>query len=267
MDCTVDRGACMVSSAWQALAAEIGRWRDVGRTVDFWWRDDDATCVTPALARLLELAAEADVPLALAVIPEGADPALFSMLGSGIDVLQHGVDHRNRAAEGEKKTEFPAQESAEAALARLAEGKRRLAALAGPRSLAVLAPPWNRVAPQVPPLLVGSGFHGLSCYGARSALQPHPGLAQVNTHIDLVAWNSGRGFIGEEMALSLATRHLEERRRGTADPVEPTGWLTHHACHDEAAWGFLARLFETLGRERGVRWRRSRDLFAGAPTR
>ena len=257
----------MVSPAWRALAAEIGRWRDSGRTVDFWWRDDDATCVTPALARLLELAAEADVPLALAVIPEGADPALFSMLGSGIDVLQHGVDHRNRAVPGEKKTEFPAEEPAEAALKRLAEGKRRLAALAGTRSLAVLTPPWNRLASPVLLRLVGGGFYGLSCYGARSAAQPVPGLAQVNTHIDLVAWKSGRGFIGEEMALSLATRHLEARRRGTVDPVEPTGWLTHHACHDEAAWGFLGRLFETLGAEKGVRWRRARDLFAGAPQR
>ena len=257
----------MVGPGWRELAAEIGRWRDEGRTVDFWWRDDDATLVTPALARLLGLAAEADVPLALAVIPEGADRALFSMLGSGIDVLQHGVDHRNRAAAGEKKTEFPAKESAGAALARLVEGKCRLAALAGTQSLAVLTPPWNRLAPQVLPQLVGGGFRGLSCYGARSAAQPVPGLAQVNTHVDLIAWNSGRGFIGEEMALSLATRHLEARRRGTADPVEPTGWLTHHACHDEAAWAFLARLFETLSGEKGVRWRRARELFAGTPPR
>ena len=257
----------MVSPPWRVLATEIGRWRDGGRTVDFWWRDDDATSVTPALSRLLGLAAEADVPLALAVIPAGADPALFSMLGSGIDVLQHGVDHRNRAAEGEKKTEFPAKESADAALTRLAEGKRRLAALAGTRSLAVLTPPWNRLATQVLPHLVGGGFRGLSCYGARSAAQPIPGLAQVNTHIDLIAWNSGRGFIGEETALSLATRHLEARRRGTADPDEPTGWLTHHARHDEAAWAFLARLFEALGGEEGVRWRRARELFSGAPPR
>ena len=263
----MDSGACVVGPAWRALATEIGRWRDTGRNVDFWWRDDDATCLTPPLARLLALAAEAKVPLALAVIPEGADPPLFSVLGSGMDVLQHGVDHRNRAAEGEKKTEFPAEESAEAALARLVEGRSRLAALAGTRSLAVLTPPWNRLPAQVLPRLAAGGFRGLSGYGARSAAQPVPGLAQVNTHIDLIAWKSGRGFIGEEMALSLATRHLEARRRGTADPDEPTGWLTHHACHDEAAWGFLARLFEALGAEKGVRWRRARDLFAGAPPR
>lgn len=253
-----------MSPAWRVLAAEIGRWRDAGRIVDFWWRDDDATNLTPALARMLALAAETEIPLALAVIPEGADPALFSVLGSGIDVLQHGVDHRNRAAQGEKKTEFPAKEPGEAALARLAEGKRRLAALAGNRSLDVLAPPWNRLASQVLPRLAAGGFRGLSCYGSRSAAQPVPGLAQVNTHVDLIAWKSGRGFIGEEMALSLATRHLEARRRGTADPDEPTGWLTHHACHDEAAWSFLARLFEALRAQKDVRWRRARDLFAGA---
>ena len=102
----------MVGAAWRPFADEIARWRDGGRRADFWWRDDDATCPTPALGRLLALAAEADVPLALAVVPDGAEGGIFEELGAGVDLLQHGVDHVNRASSGERKTEFPSGESA-----------------------------------------------------------------------------------------------------------------------------------------------------------
>ena len=254
----------MVSAAWRAFAAELGRWWDAGRAVEFWWRDDDATRPTPSLERLLVLASATQVPLALAAIPEGADRALFSMLGPEVDILQHGADHRNRARDGEKKTEFPESESSDAALARLARARSLLAGLAGTRSLDVLTPPWNRLSAQLAPRLASCGFRGLSRYGARNAAEAAPGLLEVNTHVDIIGWKSGRGFAGEEEALMRASRHLEARRQGSADPDEPTGWLTHHACHDEAAWSFLARLFDVLRAEEGVRWRRARDLFAGA---
>ena len=99
-----------MTSAWQSFADELSRWRDCGRVADFWWRDDDATRPSAALTRLTALSVQAQVPLGLAVIPDGAEPAIFEDLGAGIAVLQHGVDHRNRAAAGEKTTEFPATE-------------------------------------------------------------------------------------------------------------------------------------------------------------
>jgi hypothetical protein len=251
----------MVSEAWRALETEIARWRDAGRPVEFWWRDDDAARPTPELARLLDLSAKTGVPLALAVVPDAAVPELFAGLGAGVSVLQHGVDHRNRAAAGEKKTEFSAGEPAEAALARLAAARERLESLGGARSIAVLAPPWNRLPAALVPRLSAAGLRGLSTYGARSAATPSPEMTQVNTHVDIIAWRAGRGFAGEGEALGAAVRHLAARRTATADPAEPTGWLTHHACHDEAAWRFLARLFETTCAAPGVFWRRAQDLF------
>ena len=77
----------MVSAAWRMLDAEIARWRDAGRPVEFWWRDDDAVRPAPAVARLLDLAAQTGVPLALAVIPDSAVPELFALLGTGVSVL------------------------------------------------------------------------------------------------------------------------------------------------------------------------------------
>jgi hypothetical protein len=260
----MDRGHGVVSTGWNDLSSEINQWRDAGRTIEFWWRDDDATQPTSALERLLRVASQFKVPLALAVIPAQAAPALFALLPAEADVLQHGADHSNRATPGEKKTEYPANEAMATALARLADGRQRLSDLAGARALDVLAPPWNRIAAPLLPRLASCGFRGLSRYGARSSAQAAPGVKQINTHVDIIDWKGSRGFVGVGQALSQATRHLAARRQGGADADEPTGWLTHHACHDEAAWAFLADLFDRLRSEPGVCWHSARELFAGA---
>ena len=54
-------------AAVRRLRGECDRLADAGRTVDLWWRDDDAACDTPALARLLRLSRAARAPIALAV--------------------------------------------------------------------------------------------------------------------------------------------------------------------------------------------------------
>ena len=244
--------------SWSLLDEELARWRDAGRAADFWWRDDDATALTPALERLLALSRRSDVPLALAVIPLAAAPELFT--GLKATVLMHGTDHRNRAAAGEKKTEFAAAERDERALARLAEARARLARLAPAHFVPVLAPPWNRFKRSLVARLPACGLHGLSAYGARDAAQAVAGVTEVNTHIDVIDWRCTRGFVGEEAALRALLGHLAARRAGRADSAEPAGVLTHHAIHDEDTWDFLERLFERT-RRRGAAWRDARALF------
>jgi hypothetical protein len=250
-----------MNAAWQAFGAELQRWADAGREVAFWWRDDDATRKDPALDRLLDLAERARVPLALAVIPSGAESGLFAGMGPMTSVIQHGADHRNRAAAGAKKSEFPDGAVAEEAIGRLSAARARLAGLAGARMLPVLAPPWNRFDRALLPGLAGAGFRGLSQYGPRGAECPAEGLRQVNTHADIIDWRGNRGFAGEAAVLRLAEAHLAARRTGHADAAEPTGWLTHHACHDGAAWAFLERLFEFTRDARAVRWKAAGELF------
>lgn len=252
----------MNRAAWRLFDEELARWRDAGRSVEFWWRDDDAARLSPALGRLLALSSSFGVPLAVAVIPERAEQALFRELGDTISILQHGTDHLNRAAPGEKKTEFPSAEPVRAAVARLAVSRDRLRAMSGDRALPVLAPPWNRLPSTLIPDLSAAGFRGLSRYGARVARAAAPAIVQVNTHVDIIAWQAHRGFVGAEAALADAVRHLAARRTGSADGAEATGWLTHHECHDETAWHFLGRLFETTIGRHGVHWRRADQLFA-----
>lgn len=250
-----------MNAAWQAFDDELARWRDGGRAVEFWWRDDDAARPDPALARLLALAQRTATPLALAVIPLQAERAAFENIGSTVAILQHGSDHRDRAAANEKKTEFPASETVSDAIARLVSARERLAAMAPARFAPVLAPPWNRLPKAFAPHLAAAGFLGLSQYGARTAAEAAPGVVQVNTHVDLIAWRTGRGFTGEESVLGSAIRHLAAKREGRADAAEPTGWLSHHAVHDDAAWIFLERLFETVRGAKGVRWLAVQELF------
>jgi hypothetical protein len=252
----------MTSAPWTALGEEIARWRDCGRSVEFWWRDDDAALASGALAQLLALSARYGVPLALAVIPECADPALLEGLPPAVTVLQHGTDHRNRAAPGEKKTEFPDSEPVPAALARLAVSRSRLQAMCRARAIDVLAPPWNRLPGPLARRLGEAGFRGLSRHGIRTPSDAPLAVREANTHVDLVAWRSNREFVGEEAAISQAVRHLAARRAGNAVVDEATGWLTHHERHDAAAWRFLARLFETTVGQPGVTWRRAGEIFA-----
>ena len=224
---------------WSRFSEEVARRKPV-----FWLRDDDAVMPTPALDRLLSLCRKSKVPVALAVIPDLADPALFD---KDITVLQHGCDHRNRAAPGEKKTEFPAHEGIAEALNRLRVAHERLLSMGGSKVLPVVAPPWNRMRTELAAALPGIGITGFSSYGKE---EPIPGVRRVNTHVDIVAWKDAKRFIGDEEAARLAMTYV------LGD--QPVGWLTHHAVHDAEAWRFLERLFAL----RGPRWARASELFS-----
>ena len=233
---------------WRELHAALHERNHAGRPVQFWWRDDDASAPSPALERAVGLSKKYAVPLALAVIPQEATPELFHGLHKRVTVLQHGTDHRNRAAAGEKKTEYPAAEPAEDALNRISSGMASLRGVSG--FMPVLAPPWNRMRADLLDKLPGLGIRGISAYGPQKSREPAPGLRQVNTHVDVVAWRRGRHFVGEEQALSQAIKWL-----ATGEPI---GWLTHHAVHDAATWDFLERLF-TL---KDVRWLSAAEAFS-----
>lgn len=248
---------------WSELFDEIARWHDAGRSVDFWWRDDDACHADPALERLVGLAASAQVPLALAAIPHGVQAQVLAQDARWVRILQHGADHTRRNGAGEKKTEFAASEPLADALQRLRQGFEQIA---GPVTLPVLVPPWNRIgSPDLPGRLAAAGYRGLSRFGPRAAAASIPALVQVNTHVDIIDWRGSRGFVGEEPALRAATAHLQARREGRADPAEATGWLTHHLVHDEASWRFLALLFERTRSRSPVVWQGADTLFGCAP--
>jgi hypothetical protein len=250
-------------SGWHQLDDELARWRDAGRTAELWWRDDDAVDTGPELDRLLALHREAAIPLALAIVPAHATAGLATRLAAepGVDLLQHGYAHVNHAAPGEgKKEELGAHRPAMIVLGEVGTGWLALERLFGGRALSVMVPPWNRIAPALVPTLPEIGFSGLSTFGPRQRARPVRGLLQINTHVDLINWQAGRGFVGEEAALEVLVRALGHARKETDEPV---GLLSHHLAMDGRAWDFLRLFWQRTKTMPGLRVRSACELFAG----
>jgi len=252
-------------TGWHAIDEELARWREVGRDPVLWWRDDDATDATPALDRLLDLQRAVKVPLALAIVPAYATPALAERLGQapGVDLLQHGYAHTNHAPAPDKKMELGLHRPAMFVLGELGTGRMALERLFGNRVLPVLVPPWNRIAAQLVPTLPEVGYRGLSTFGIRRRAYPVSGLLQVNTHVDLIDWQARR-FVGEDAALAALGQALAASRTGTDEPV---GILSHHLAMDEGAWDFLNSLWMRISNMPGLKTTPAHDLFASGEPR
>ena len=226
-----------------------------GRRLAFWWRDDDAVAPSPALDRLLDVRTRFDVPLALAVIPEGATAALAERISSepGVAVLQHGWAHANHQPDGEKNAELGNGRPATDVLDDLARGRERLLGLFGDRLRPVLVPPWNRIAREVADRILEVGLTGLSTF-AEADGRPH----LVNTHLDPVAWKTTRSFSGWDKAAATIAAEIDRRIAGD---TEPFGLLTHHLVHDEALWRFVEVFLEVAAKHQAVAWPDVDQLF------
>jgi hypothetical protein len=255
--------------AWDRLAAEIDLWRGAGRKADLWWRDDDACRDGPALQRLLDVAQDARVPVALAVVPAHLEDSLVAAVAKAdmATALQHGYAHRNHAPPGARNWELGAHRPVEVVMGELEAGRGVLGRSFGGRFAPILVPPWNRIDDAVIGRLPAAGFSGLSTFAPRERLYPTAGLVQCNTHVDLIAWRRDRAFIGAEAAIDRIVAHLAARRAGTVQSAEPTGLLTHHLDFDagssSAPWSFLAELFARTQAHGAVAWVDAGTAFAG----
>lgn len=239
-----------MTAGWAGLADEIARWRAANRIATLWWRDDDAVAATPALARLLQVAR--DIPVTLAVVPAGLEPSLRALVVTSpqATVAQHGWRHLNHRPPGERAAELGPDRPLAVVRDELTAGRERLMELFGSRFTGMLVPPWNRIADPVADSLLTLGFRRLSTFGPR----PTGDRFRLNAHVDPIAWRHGRAFIGVERALARLSGHLADRREGRADPTEPTGILTHHLVHDAGLWAFLTALVDFLADQPGVAW-------------
>jgi len=246
------------SLAWRLIDSETAAWRRAGHAPAFWWRDDDARRPSKALDRLLRLSDAHKAPLALAVIPDVDLTDLARAIAGRplVRAIQHGCDHVDRNTGGGFSAEFspawPVSEVAEAVNA----AWRRLAEATN--AAPVYAPPWNVLTANVRRALALTPIRAVSLYGALA--DNGNGLAQINTHIDIMRWRPAR-YRGTWAILTRVWRQLRARRKaGHWD--EPIGLLTHHKNLDDDAWAFLeAFLDRTAAATSGLRWRSALDLI------
>jgi len=234
---------------WSDLRAELDRWASEGRIASFWWRDDDAVTMTPALRRALDLARRHGVPIHLSVIPAGLSPHLGAALAGEpqVRVLQHGYAH----AQGELHARRPHDQ----VLGELVKGRDILSNALGHWFLPVLVPPWNLIRDEYLPLVAEAKLRGLSTEDARTARYAVAGVEVVNIHFGPLTWEGDSGrFIGMPRALDEVMAHLVAKRTGRADADEPTGLCTHHLRCDEASWAYVERVLAETMAHPAARW-------------
>lgn len=234
----------MDAAALAPLRRELAEWRAEGRRLEVWIRDDDVVAPAAALDRLIDLAARFDAPIALAVIPAAAEPALAERLrdAPGARALPHGWAHANHAPASAKKTEFGDDRPLTARRQEAAAGWARLQSLFGAAATPIFTPPWNRAAPDFVRAAPSIGFAALSRFGPRAAAEAAPGLTALNAHLDPIDWRGRRSLRAPEALAAAAAAHLAARRAGDADDGEPFGLLTHCLQHDAAIWSFCERV-------------------------
>ena len=156
----------------------------------------------------------------------------------------HGWAHENHAPADQKKAEFGAHRPLDALREDAERGFGKLHGLFGSRLKPVFVPPWNRISPELIPILPALGYRILSTATPRPNHWAAEGLKQVNTHIDPIDWKGTRSLIDEALLISRIAQLLQDRRNSVTDATEPLGLLTHHLVHDPAIWSFCARLVD-----------------------
>ncbi|NVK16995.1 MAG: polysaccharide deacetylase [Rhodobacteraceae bacterium] len=241
---------------WSELDRELDHWQQAGLCLPLWWRDDDAMSHSSELEQLAVLSADLDLPVHLAVIPQGATPDLARFIAEHPTLVPvvHGWAHQNHAPAGEKKAEFGAHRPLEELLDDAERGLTAMQNLFGGCLRPMFVPPWNRISPEMLTWLAGAGYTAVSTFTPRKAAKPASGLLRVNTHLDPIDWKGGRGLLPLDKLIMQVAHQLRDRRMGDADNTEPYGLLTHHLVHDEATWSFTGALAKRLLDGPGEAW-------------
>ena len=248
-------------ASWPELRDELDHWHAAGVTATFWWRDDDAVDSTPQLDVLLKHAGA--IPLALAVIPRLATRSLAARLAkqASVVVLQHGWRHVNHAPSG--FNEYPSNRPRADVSLELAEGRRILTGLFGPRAIPVFVPPWHGFDSCFLPLLRPNGLKAISRKGPRPALFEADGVFQANAHMAPIKWNTTPPSFGDDdLYLDQIVDHVRGRRLGRYDATEATGLLTHHLVQDDRSYAFITRFVAIVSGHPAAVWVNAKNIFS-----
>jgi hypothetical protein len=210
--------------------------------IAFFFRDDDAGWSDDRLFRLLDLFAEYDLPIDLAVIPQALTPSLAQKIsarveasGGRIGVHQHGFAHLNHELEGRKCEFGPARTRAQQERD-IISGKSFLAELFGEIVQPIFTPPWNRCTAETGDCLVELSFRILSRDHTAKALNL-AGLLELPVCVDWFARRKGSRL------------NLSQLGSLMADAIKdscPVGVMFHHALMNAEERSAVADLLGVL---------------------
>lgn len=196
--------------------------------ITFFFRDDDGGWGDDRLFKLLDLFADYDLPIDLAIIPQALTPALARKIRGRIEtnrerigLHQHGFAHVNHEAEG-RKCEFGPTRAQELQEQDIADGKRILAETFGPILQPIFTPPWNRCTAETGDCLIRLGFRILSRDSSAAPLDIL-GLSELPVRVDWFAKRKGVRLNTYEVGLLAAD---------AVRYAKPVGVMFHHALMD-----------------------------------
>jgi len=83
---------------WALLLNELDLWANDNRIATMWWRDDDASDISPALTTLITASGDRHIPIMLAVIPTLlSDDFKSHTFPPAVRLAQHGYAHTNHS--------------------------------------------------------------------------------------------------------------------------------------------------------------------------
>lgn len=225
-------------------------------SIPFFFRDDDAGWEDERLFALLDVFADYEMPIDLAVIPKSISRETAASLRQHLEenrehvsVHQHGYAHVNHEETG-RKCEFGESRSSDLQRADIAAGKALLTDVLGPVTESIFTPPWNRCNASTATCLLAEGFTLLSRDITATQFNT-PGLGELPVSIDWFGHRTGVRLTPDEIGDSLskaATLHAQ------------VGVMLHHALIDDDERQRIGELLELLSSHSQVSCRLMRDL-------
>jgi peptidoglycan/xylan/chitin deacetylase (PgdA/CDA1 family) len=224
--------------------------------VSFFFRDDDAGWEDARLFDLLDVFAQYDVPIDLAVIPKSISRPTAARLRKlvaerrgFISVHQHGYAHVNHEQTG-RKCEFGESRLSELQHADIAAGKELLNDLLGPVTDSIFTPPWNRCTASTAGCLVNEGFTLLSRDITAKQLDTAD-LTELPVSVD---WFRHRKNV------LLTPNEIGDSLSEAAASGSPVGVMLHHALVNDEGREMIGELLRLLSSHSQVECRLMRDI-------
>src|SRR5678815_2575459 len=211
-------------------------------SISFFFRDDDAGREDARLFELLDLFAEYNVPIDLAVIPKSISRQNAASLRKRLEkspehvsAHQHGYAHVNHEETG-RKCEFGESRSSVMQRADIAAGKALLNDLLGPVTDSIFTPPWNRCTAATATCLQQEGFTVLSRDITATRFNTS-GLMELPVSID---------WFGHRRNVRMTLNEIGDSLRTAVSSQQPVGVMLHHALINDEERERIGELLNLL---------------------